>query len=394
MPFRVLMLGWELPPHNSGGLGEACMGLTKALAKKEIDITFVLPKKVDIAVDHMQLVFANLEEDMDTVYPAYTTDSPYWKYRSTLDAFPPDFVRGALKYSQKIEKLAKKYKADIIHAHDWMTFPAGIRAKELQARPLVTHIHSTEYDRTGGNFPNKFVFDIEKEGVKKADKVLSVSELTKKIVTQEYAIDPSKIDVVYNGLDTFSKGKLPVALHALKSMGYKVVLFLGRITLQKGPEYFVQTAKRISEYEDKAIFVVVGSGDMQEQMMNEAEACGILDKFIFTGFLRGQEKDRIYQTADVYVMPSVSEPFGITSLEAVANETCVLASKQSGVSEVLTHILKADFWDIEEMANKIISLLRYPALQEDLKRNSKRELPNINWDKAAQKTVEVYKNLL
>lgn len=388
------MLGWELPPYNSGGLGVACMGLTKALAKRGVSITFVLPKKVDIKVDHMNLIFANLDESIDSLYPAYTTSSPYWKYKSSLEAFPPDFVKGSIVFSEKIEKLAKKYKSDIIHAHDWMTFPAGIRAKEVTSRPLITHIHSTEYDRTGGNFPNKFVYEIERDGIQNADRVLSVSALTKKIVTKEYTVDPGKIEVVYNGVDTFSKEKLPITLGALKNMGYKVVLFLGRITLQKGPEYFVRAAKRISEYEEKTIFVVVGSGDMQEQMMNEAAAYGILDKFLFTGFLRGEERDRMYQTADVYIMPSVSEPFGITSLEAVANETCVLASKQSGVSEVLTHILKVDFWDTEEMANKVISLLRYPALKEDLTKNSKHELRDINWSKAAEKTLKVYNDLL
>jgi glycogen synthase len=390
---NVLMLGWELPPHNSGGLGEACQGLTKALARKNTKVTFVLPKKVAVDASHMHVVFANLDDELDGVHPAYTTDKLAKRYTNT-DEFPPDFVRGAMAYAKKIEKIAKKYKADLVHAHDWMTFPAGIRAQELLSVPLITHIHSTEYDRTGGNFPNTFVYNIEKEGVQKADRVLSVSNLTKRIVASEYGIHTEKIDVVYNGVDTFSKDQLPFALSSLKDMGYKIVLFLGRITLQKGPEYFVHAAKRISEYEKKVMFVVAGSGDMQEQMMNEAINLGIMDKFLFTGFIRGEDKDRIYQAADVYVMPSVSEPFGITTLEAVANNTCVLVSKQSGVSEVLTHILKTDFWDTEEMANKIISLLRYPALQVDLKTNGKSELKNVNWDKAADKTISVYNQLL
>lgn len=388
------MLAWEYPPANSGGLGEACLGLTKALAKNDVDITFVLPKKVDVHADHMNIVFANLEDQLDLIYPAYTTDGGRLNKYVTSTDIPPDFVRGALAFAEKIENIAKKYKAALVHSHDWMTYPAGIAAKEVTGKPLVCHVHSTEYDRTGGNFPNQIVHRIEKDGVTHADRVITVSNLTKRIVSDEYAIDPSKIDVVYNGIDAFSKEKLPVALSHLKDMGYKIVLFLGRITLQKGPEYFVHAAKEVLEYEPKTIFLVVGSGDMQGQMIAEAAEFGISDKFIFTGFLRGVEKDRIYQASDVYVMPSVSEPFGITSLEAVANETCVLASKQSGVSEVLTHILKVDFWDTDEMANKIVALLRYPALTWDLKSNSKHELRGVNWDKAADKTMQVYKQLL
>ncbi len=388
------MLGWEYPPQNSGGLGEACMGLTKALAKKEVDITFVLPKKVDVQADHMQIVFANLEDQLDMIYPAYTTDGGRFKKYVTSTDVPPDFVRGALAFAERIEAIAKKYKSDLVHSHDWMTYPAGIAAKGVTGKPMVAHVHSTECDRTGNNFPNQVVHRIEGDGVKSADRVITVSNLTKRIVGAEYGIDPGKIDVVYNGIDTFSKAKLPAALSHLKDMGYKIVLFLGRITLQKGPEYFVRSAKQVLEYEPKTIFLVVGSGDMQGQMMSEAAENGVSDKFIFTGFLRGQEKDRIYQASDVYVMPSVSEPFGITSLEAVANETCVLASKQSGVSEVLTHILKVDFWDTAEMANKIVALLRYPALQWDLKNNSKGELKGVNWERAAEKTMSVYKQLL
>jgi glycogen synthase len=391
---RVLMFGWELPPYNSGGLGEACYGLTKALAEKHIAITFVLPRKVDIHASHMDVIFADISDDVNVIYPAYTTHVSYLKNRLKVDSFPPDFVRGAMAFAEKIPSIAKKCRADIIHAHDWMTFPAGISAKHALRKPFVTHIHSTEFDRTGGNFPNKYVYEIEKEGVQKADKVISVSNLTKRIVAQEYAIDLGKIDIVYNGVDVFAKDELPFALSSMKQMGYKIVLFLGRITLQKGPEYFVHAAKRILEYEDKTIFVVVGSGDMQEQMMQEVADMKMMDRFFFTGFLRGEEKDRIYQSADVYVMPSVSEPFGITALEAVSNGTCVLVSKQSGVSEVLTHVLKTNFWDIDEMANKVISLFRYPALQIDLKKNSREELREINWAKAAESTIGVYKQLL
>lgn len=391
---NILMLGWELPPHNSGGLGEACQGLTEALARQQIHITFVLPRKVAVDAPHMNVVFANIVDNGSFLYPAYTTNASYWENTLRVDAFPPDFVRGAMAFADKIEAIAKKYNADIIHSHDWMTFPAGVRVQRLCSKPLITHIHSTEFDRTGGNFPNKYVYDIEKKGVQKSDRVISVSGLTKSIVSREYGIDLAKIDVVYNGIENIDRQRLPYTLESLKQMGYKIVLFLGRITLQKGPEYFVRAAKRIAEYEPKTVFVVVGSGDMLGQMMEEVAENGLMDRFFFTGFLRGKEKDQIYQSSDVYVMPSVSEPFGITALEAVAHSTCVLASKQSGVSEVLTNILKADFWDTEEMANKIISLFRYPAMEIDLTKNSREELKNVNWDRAAEKTIQVYKQLL
>src|SRR5260221_496872 len=306
---NILMLGWEYPPHNSGGLGEACMGLTQGLAKQGINITFVLPKKVEVYAPHMRVVFANISDSSSTLYPAYTTNESYWEHHSRIDEFPPDFVYGAFAFAEKIESITKKYKSDLVHSHDWMTFPGGVRAQSLSGRPLVTHIHSTEFDRTGGNFPNKFVYDIEKIGVQKSNRVISVSGLTKNIVAREYGVDLGKIDVVYNGIESFEKQRLPSTLHSLKEMGYKIVLFLGRITLQKGPEYFVRAAKRISEYEPKTVFVVVGSGDMLGQMMEEVANFGLMDRFFFTGFLRGREKDQIYQSSDVYVMPSVSEPF-------------------------------------------------------------------------------------
>lgn len=390
---NVLMLGWELPPYNSGGLGEACMGLTKALANQNVDITFVLPVKVDVKADHMNVMFANIEDHLSVVHPAYTTIASL-KTSQTLGSFPTDYVQGALAFAEAIERLSKKVKADIIHSHDWMTFPAGIVAQSVLSKPLVTHIHSTENDRTGGNYPNKAVYDIEKDGVTRSNKVITVSNFTKESVMREYAVEGSKVHVVHNGVEDFRKPELPRVLSVYKNAGYKIVLFLGRITLQKGPEYFVKTAKKISEYDEKVLFVVVGTGDMEQQMIEEASQAGILHKFIFAGFLRGIEKDRMYQSADVYVMPSVSEPFGITTLEAVANNTCVLASKQSGVSEVLTHILKSDFWDIDEMANKILALLRYPALSHDLRKESKKELPNINWNNAAQKTLQIYNKLV
>lgn len=394
MHARVLMLGWELPPFNSGGLGEACYGLAKAISKKGVKVIFVLPKKVDLSIDFLELVFADIQKDPEKIPTAYAT-YPWWlafaKDRNI--PFPHDFVNAAFKYAEKVKEIAQKTGADIIHAHDWMTFPAAITAKEVLNKPLVVHVHSTEFDRTGGHYPNPLVYEIEKKGFEKADMVLPVGGFMKNILVSDYGISPSKIRVVYNGIDEAVRHTLSPALSSFKELGYKLVLFLGRITLQKGPEYFVRAAARVCQYNPKVIFIVTGSGDMQDFMISEAARLGVLDKFLFTGFLRGDEKNQVYQSADLYVMPSVSEPFGITALEAISNGTPVLISKQSGVSEILKNALKADFWDIDEMANKILSVLKYGALSNDLKKESSREIKGLTWDKSADAVLDVYNQL-
>lgn len=388
------MLGWELPPYNSGGLGVACLGLAQALTQKGVDITFVLPRKINIKDPGFEVCFADTDFAFEKLPSSYTSGTSS-VLKILIDEFPPDFVRGAMKFAEKIEKIAISKKADIIHAHDWMTFPAGIVAKKKTKNvPLVAHVHSIEFDRTGGNCPNPYVYAIEKEGLTLADKIIAVSNLTKNAVVDNYQIPPEKVSVVYNGIDKISNPKLAPALLELKKLGYKVVLFLGRVTLQKGPEYFVKAAKRALDFNKKIIFVVVGDGDMMPFMISEASRLGVADKMIFAGFLRGEEKDRIYQTADLYVMPSVSEPFGITTLEAITNGTPVLISKQSGVSEVLQNVLKVDFWDIDEMANKILALVKYKSLGKVLRKESKKELVNITWHKAANDCIKVYEGLV
>jgi len=387
------MLGWELPPFNSGGLGEACYGLAKAMSKKGANITFVLPRKLSLKVDFMNLVFADIGEDYTNIESCYTTAAKVVGKQYVLNT-PTNLLAGVLSYSQRIGRIAMKYPADIIHSHDWLTFPAAIAAKKLIHKPLVSHIHSTEYDRTGGIYPNPDVYEIEKNGVDFSDKVIPVSNLTRTILEKFYGVPSSKIEVVYNGVDKFSVEKLSPVLQGYKKAGYKIVLYLGRITLQKGPEYFVRAASKVLKHEKKVLFVVTGSGDMQEAMMNETANLGIMKNFFYTGFLRGEERDRIFQSADLYVMPSVSEPFGITSLEAIANGTPVMISNQSGVSEVLKHALKVDFWDIDEMANKIVSVVRYKALKNDLQNESAKEIRGINWDKAADTCLSIYSSLL
>jgi len=397
MGLNVLMLGWEWgPPFNSGGLGEACVGLTRALSKKGVGITFILPKRLNLKVDFLNLIFADLDEASDTIVSAYTTRTS-WSRLFPAESMPEyhDYVSASLKFAEKIELLLKHLngKVDVIHAHDWLTYPAALVAKQILQKPLVVHVHSTEFDRTGGNFPNPEVFAIEKKGFEEADKILPVGGYMKNIIVDKYGIDEDKIRVVYNGIDQ-DKKDFPPALMALKSLGYKVVLFLGRITLQKGPEYFVRAAKKVSDYYKKVVFVVTGTGDMQDYMISEAARLGVLDKFIFTGFLRGDERDQIYQTADLYVMPSVSEPFGITALESVVNGTPVLISKQSGVSEILKNALKVDFWDTDEIANKVLAVLKYGALPKDLRDESGKEVRQFSWSKAANDVIDVYNQLI
>lgn len=297
-----------------------------------------------------------------------------------------DLFGDAQRYARLVAALGLTERFDVIHAHDWLTYPAGLLLKQITRKPLVCHIHATEFDRSGDHI-NQGVYDIERAGLNGADRVIAVSRLTKSIVHRKYGVPESKIDVVYNGVAQHEAQ--PQRGAAIESDD-KIVLFLGRITMQKGPEYFIQAAKRVLEKYEKVKFVVAGSGDMAVRMIEHAASIGIGHKVLFTGFLRGRDVDRVYQMADCYVMPSVSEPFGIAPLEAMRNDVPVIVSKQSGVSEVLTHCLKVDFWDIDEMANKIVAVLRYPPLGQTLREHGRFELRGLNWDGAAEKCVRVY----
>ena len=397
MPPKVLMLGWEWgPPFNSGGLGEACVGLTRALSAKGVGITFILPKRLNLKVDFLNLIFADVDEASEALVSVYTTRTS-WSRLFPVDSAPgfQDYVSSSLKFAEKVKLLLKHLNnsIDVIHAHDWLTYPAAIVAKQILNKPLVVHVHSTEYNRTGGNNPNPAVYEIEKKGFEEAERILPVGGYMKEIIKDKYGINADKIEIVYNGVDDNRKN-LPPSLTAFKKIGYKIVLYLGRITIQKGPEYFVRAAKIASQYFPKVIFVVTGSGDMEGQMMSEAANAGILDKFIFTGFLRGDERDRIFQAADLYVMPSVSEPFGITALESVVNGTPVLISKQSGVSEILKNALKCDFWDVDEMANKVVAVLKHRSLKDNLKTESEKEISYFSWSRAADEVLSVYNQLV
>lgn len=394
---RVLMFGWELPPFNSGGLGVACYGLTKAMSKNA-DILFVLPRKVDINPDFLKLLFAsNIKvTTIDSPLTPYLTPSGYKKLLSEdITVYGNSLFEEVFRYAEEAKKIASREDFDIIHAHDWLSFPAGIAAKEVSGKPLVVQLHSTEYDRCGGLNLNEGIYKIEKKGMEFADRVISVSNLTKSIISEHYGIKNSKIYTVHNRINADEyQEDIEDQVYKLKSDGKKVVLFAGRITLQKGPDYFVSAAKRVLDFEKNIVFVMAGSGDMEYRMMQQAAEMGISDKFIFTGFLRGKELSRIFKMADVYVMPSISEPFGIVALESIVHGTPVILSKQSGVSEIVQNALKVDFWDTEEIANKIISVLRHPSLHSTLKSNSEQEVKSFTWDTAANACLDIYRGVV
>lgn len=296
-----------------------------------------------------------------------------------------DVVGDAQRYARLVVTLCRGQNFDVIHCHDWMTYPAAMALAQITGRPMIAHIHSTEFDRSGEHVHQK-VYDIERRGMHAAIRVVAVSNYTKSLCIQRYGLDPDKIDVVYNGID---QGGQPTDDDNIESKD-KIVLFLGRITMQKGPEYFVAAAKKVLEKMDNVKFIVAGSGDMARRMIELAAEMGIGHKVLFTGFLRGKDVARVFRMADCYVMPSVSEPFGIAPLEAMSHDVPVIISKQSGVSEVLTHALKVDFWDVNEMANKILAVLRHPPLSQTLREHGRFELRRLTWDGAASQCVELY----
>jgi glycosyltransferase involved in cell wall biosynthesis len=423
------MLGWEFPPFISGGLGTACYGLTKAMDKLGMQVTFVLPKMVDSSyATHVKLLspnswassisfsykdFRNVRfHAINSALQPYTTPDSYNRLieealrqkQKTLNAefgarqitggddYSRDMYAEVHRYAALAVELAKNEEFDIIHAHDWMTYPAAIAVAAVSGKPLICHIHSTEFDRSGENV-NQMIYDIERQGMERADKVIAVSHFTRSIVIKRYGIDSAKVEVVYNGVERNGNGSWSLAQTGIKK-DEKIVLFLGRITMQKGPEYFLQAAKKALEVMDNIKFVMVGSGDMMHRAIEMAAELGIGQNVLFTGFLRGEDVSRIYQMADLYVMPSVSEPFGIAPLEALNHDVPVIISKQSGVSEVLTHALKVDFWDVNEIANKMIAVLKYPPLQETLANHGNFEVRRLRWKDAALSCIKIYQDML
>ncbi len=392
------MFGWEFPPFSKGGLGTACFGLTKGLAKLGVKVFFVMPKVPKHAeAQFVKLIGTNFfnEDHFIEFFPVKTLLHPYVtevSYQQRLkqaqqedddwQVYGRNLYEEVLRYASIARDIALSLDFDVIHAHDWLTYLAGIEAKKATGKPLIIHVHATEFDRSP--FPNPFVHEIEIKGMKEADAIICVSNWTRKIVIEKYGINPEKVFVVHNGID-FQERELNVEKNE------KLVLFLGRITYQKGPEYFIEVAKKVLEFEPDAKFLVVGEGDMLPWMINRVAELGLSRKILFTGFLRGKELEKAYAIADVYVMPSRSEPFGITPLEALKYGTPVIISKQSGVSEVLTHALKVDFWDVDEMVNKIVAILRYKALHNELVKHGRTEIKTLSWDKAANEVLNIYR---
>jgi glycogen(starch) synthase len=429
MHIRVFMLGWEFPPFISGGLGTACYGLTRAMDQLGVKVTFVLPKMVQSEyATHVKLLTPGARRrqvrrvrknvtwrnvrfrPIRSTLQAYVTPDAYAEkiertlglrretehsprgraeFRAGSD-YSGDLYREVHRYASVAAELATDEDFDVIHAHDWMTYPAGIAVAEITGKPLIVHVHSTEFDRSGEHV-NQVVYDIEREGMERADKVITVSQYTRGIILSRYGIAAEKVEVVYNGVDR--NRVVPMANMSIRR-DERLVLFLGRITMQKGPEYFLHAAKMVLEVMDNVKFVMAGSGDMMYRAVELAAGLGIGQKVLFTGFLRGDDVRRIYRMADLYVMPSVSEPFGIAPLEALDNDVPAIISKQSGVSEVLRHVLKVDFWDVSEMANKIVAVLKYPPLQMTLRNHGNFEVRKLRWKDAARNCLRIYREML
>ena len=387
---KVIMLSWELAPFHTGGLGVASYNITKNLAKLGIEIFFVLPRKEEIKIPFMKVLFASSKKMNKDIYHGYITPSYFSKYYSEKKThYSSSLFYEVEKYAIDVLKY-KDLDFDVIHAHDWLTIKAGIRLKELTGKPLIFHIHATEFDRAGLNMGHPLVHAVEKEGIEKADAIITVSSYTKKLIIKKYNADPKKIFVVHNAVE---KDKFREIDDKIKQH-YKIVLFLGRLTLQKGPDYFLRAAQKVLQHRNKVLFIMAGKGDMQEQLIKMAINLGIQDKVVFTGFLSNEEVRRLYGIADVYVMPSISEPFGISALEALASSTPLIVSKQAGVSELINHCFKVDFWDVDEMANKIIAILDHDSLRKELKKNGKRELEKISWENSAKKIKRIYRRLI
>ena len=419
---RVLMFGWEFPPHISGGLGTACFGVTEGLTRLGAEIIFVLPKlKEEHLASHVNLVSASevpLSDDSATKIftkavkfrAIESTLRPYsmaWPGTAPLSRgiladqkpghgtgelsgdYGSDLFQEVINYGQAAGVLAGEETFDVIHGHDWMTVHAGIEARRVSGRPYIYHVHSLEFDRNGENI-NRQVYDVERYGLENADHIISVSHYTKDTIVNRYGINPDKVTVVHNAVSR-SEGR--IRCRDEKRPGEKIVLFLGRITFQKGPDYFIEAAARVLEVIPNVTFVMAGAGDMMPRMIERVAQLRMGRYFHFTGFLKGDEVERIYAMSDLYVMPSVSEPFGISPLEAMLYDVPVIISKQSGVSEILHHALKVDFWDIDELADKMIGALRHPALVMEMVAGSREELKNIHWNAAAEKILSVYRKV-
>lgn len=397
---RVLTFGWDFPPVKNGGLGVACLGLTRELVRNGVEVVFVLPRQQEIH-ENIRFIFAEIAPSK-----MRPVDSPLMPYRSSssmVELIGPDgsrmrysrsILEEAYRYAHAAASIALEEEFDLIHAHDWTSYLAGLAAKIASGKPLVLHVHATSFDQAGSENVDPEIYKIERRAFNEADKIVTVSNFTRNLIIERHGADPEKIEVVHNGADIGEPHVLPPALSELKSQGKKIVLYHGRITIQKGVDYFVRAARRVVDVDPNVVFVISGWGDMERQIMHLTGALGLSQNVIFAGPLWDEDRDRMYQSADLLVMPSVSEPFGLVPLEALQHGTPALISKQSGVAEVLTHVLKVDFWDIDEMANKIIAALRYTTMNDQLVSEGKRELSRLSWRTAANKLADIYRRIV
>jgi len=426
---RVLMFGWEFPPHISGGLGTASYGLTKGLNSiGDVEILFVVPKAYGDEdqtnlklIDAGEIVISDRVVDYKSFFKnisfievgsqliPYTSPEEYEnmvnlsrKKQQTLintlfsgkltfsGGYGDNLFQEIANYSAIASIIGVNFDFDVIHAHDWLTYPAGIAAKYVSGKPLIIHVHATDFDRSGGSV-NPSVFEIEKRGMEIADKIITVSNLTRNIVIEKYGINPDKVITVYNAVDPMVNKEIAKVKSGIND---KIVTFLGRVTLQKGPEYFIEAAYQVLRKMDRVRFVMAGSGDMLNRMISRIAALRIGDKFHFTGFLSGDDVYSMFNLSDVYVMPSISEPFGISPLEALQSNVPVIISRQSGVSEILKHAIKVNFWDIHAMADAIYGILNYEGLPKMFAKYAREEVATLKWENTANKVKEIYQSVI
>lgn len=411
---NALMFGWEFPPHILGGLGTASYGLTRGMAQQEdLSITFVIPKPYGdedqsflkiIGACYVPVVYKDVSyQQVEQVQGNIMHPDEYFYYRDRIrydftrigtnelgciefsGRYPDNLLQEISNYEAVAGVLAHSLDFDVIHSHDWLTYPAGIFAKQITGKPLVIHVHATDFDRSRGQV-NPTVYSIERRGMDVADHIICVSELTRRTVIEKYHQDPRKVTTVHNAVDP-----IPNVEQFVKTpRKEKLVTFLGRITMQKGPEYFVEAAAKVLKRTQNVRFVMAGSGDKMQAMIDLVAERGIADKMHFTGFLKGKEVTQMLADSDVYMMPSVSEPFGISPLEAMQVGTPSIISKQSGCAEILSHAIKTDYWDIDAMADAIYAIVEYPSIYETLSREGRNEVNQITWDKAGLKVRAIY----
>lgn len=411
---KALMFGWEFPPHILGGLGTASYGLTKGMSlQPDMEITFVIPKPWGdedqsflriIGANQIPVVWKDVNWDhVNSRIGKFMNPDDYYHFRNNIKydfrrigtddlgcinfsgRYPENLLEEISNYEAVASVIAHAIQFDVIHAHDWLTYPAGRFAKQISGKPMVIHVHATDYDRSRGQV-NPDVYRIEKEGMDAADHIMTVSNLTRRTVIEKYHQHPDKVTTVHNAVEPMAN----VEEFTKSERNDKVITFLGRITMQKGPEYFVEVATRVLQHTKGVRFVMAGSGDMMNKMIRLVAQKGIADKFHFTGFLKGRQVYEMLAESDVYMMPSVSEPFGISPLEAMQVGTPSIISKQSGCAEILNHVIKTDYWDIDAMADYIHAIVKYPAMYNSLRENGLAEVNNIKWEYAGQKVRRIY----